>query len=923
MSRRTTELFLLLAATPVIALLFVLALLNDGKALNLETLAVPAGLVVAFIISHLAIRRLAPNADPALLPIVFVLAGIGIAFVMRLSPAQAPRQVLWLFVGIAAMIGTLILVRSIRKLGNYKYTIMLGGIILLLLPAVIGTEVNGSKIWLTFAGYSFQPGEVAKVLIVLFLAAYLADNREMLSVGGRRVLGINFPDLRTLTPLLLMWAISLLVVVFERDLGSALLFFGIFLIMLYVATGRAIYVVGGAVLAILGITAAWLFLGHVQTRIAIWLDPWADEQNTGYQLAQALYSLADGELFGTGIGRGYPTLIPVVASDFIFVAIAEEMGLLGASGVLMLYVLFAVRGLTIAARARSDVDAFTAVGLTAAISLQAFVIVGGVTQFIPLTGVTLPFMSQGGSSLLASFICVGLLLRAGDSATGLGEELQGTIALDGGVLGRLTLGKRLTFVTTAFCVLFALLIGNLTWHMVINADHVRTFASNNHVVERNKYMERGAIISADGVTLAQSVDIGEGKYQREYPEGDLAAHVVGYSSTMYGTTGVEARYSETLAGEENFEEWASALSYLAGRDAPSNDVQLTVDTRIQRSAQDALSGRQGAAVVLDPSTGAVLAMASSPTYDINDVEEILSTPGDDGTGLGGGDTSLYNRATLALYAPGSTFKMVTLTGALSSGSATLDSSWSAPASLEIGGAPVTNYGMEGFGTLTLRQAFAYSCNTVFAQVATEMGAEQLVSSAEGFGFNGDAGADFDLATSLMPVPREMTEYETAWAGAGQPVGQVGTLHPSAAGPQATVMQMALVAAGIANDGIIMRPYVVNSIIGPEGTIVSQTAPSRWLAPCTPAVAAEVQEAMLDVVDYGTGYDARLSGYTVRGKTGTAQTTRNGVEMEDSWFVGYIELDGRKVVVAVVIEDGASGDGSRAARSIFSSIVEVY
>jgi len=605
------------------------------------------------------------------------------------------------------------------------------------------------------------------------------------------------------------------------------------------------------------------------------------------------------------------------------VAMAEEMGLLGASGILMLFVLFAVRGLTIAARARSDVEAFTAVGLTAAISLQAFVIVGGVTQLIPLTGVTLPFMSQGGSSLLASFIITGLLLRAGDNATGLGEELQGTMALDGGVLGRVTLGKRLTFVISAFSVLFALLIGNLTYHMVIDADHVRNYASNNHVVERNKYMERGAIISADGVVLAQSVDIGEGKYVRQYPQGSLAAHVVGYSSTMYGTTGVEAYYSDTLAGEENFENWTDALSYLAGRQTESNDVTLTVDTRIQRSAEDVLSGRTGAVVVMDASSGAVLAMASSPTYSLSDVDTILSTPGDDGTGLGGGDTSLFNRATQGLYAPGSTFKIVTLTTALNNGTATLDSYWSAPATLEVGGAPVTNYGLEGFGSLTLQQAFAYSCNTVFAQVAVEMGADALVSGAEGFGFNGSVNADFNIATSLMPEAREMTEYETGWAGAGQPVGQVGTLHPSPAGPQVTVTQMAMVGAGIANDGIIMRPYVVSSIIGPEGTIVSQTAPQRYLAACTPAVAAEVQEAKLDVVDYGTGYDARLSGYTVRGKTGTAQTTRNGVEMEDSWFVGYIELDGRNVVVAVVIEDGASGDGSRAARSVFSSITEVY
>ncbi|MDR2587161.1 MAG: FtsW/RodA/SpoVE family cell cycle protein, partial [Coriobacteriales bacterium] len=458
MSRRTTELFLLLAASPVIILLFILAIMNDGRPLTIETLAVPLGLFAAFLISHLAIRRLAPNADPALLPIVFVLSGVGIAFVMRLSPSLAPRQVLWLFVGIAAMIATLLLVRSVRRLGNYKYLLMLLGIVLLLLPAFVGTEIYGSKIWLHIGSFSFQPGEIAKVLIVLFLAGYLADNREMLSVGGRRVGGFTIPDLRTLAPLLVMWVVSLVIVVFERDLGSALLFFGLFLVMIYVATGRKLYVLVGAGLAVVGGIAAFLIFDHVQLRVNIWLDLF-DHREEGYQLIQGLYSLADGGLFGSGIGRGMADYIPLVSSDFIFDAIGEEMGLLGASGILLLFVLFCVRGFTIAARANSDVDAFASVGLTAAIALQAFVIVGGVTRLIPLTGVTLPFMSQGGSSLLASFIIVGLLLRSSDSATGIEKEMLGVTTFDGGILGRVTLGKRLTLVITGFACLFAVLIG--------------------------------------------------------------------------------------------------------------------------------------------------------------------------------------------------------------------------------------------------------------------------------------------------------------------------------------------------------------------------------------------------------------------------------------------------------------------------------
>ncbi|MDR3315896.1 MAG: FtsW/RodA/SpoVE family cell cycle protein [Coriobacteriales bacterium] len=923
MNRRTTELLLLLAASPVIILLFILAILNDGEPLNIQTLAVPLGLFAAFIASHLAIRKLAPNADPALLPITFALSGIGIAFVMRLAPELAGRQVLWLFVGIAAMIATLLIVRSIRKLGTYKYTLMLAGIILLILPAVIGVEHYGSKIWLSLGGFSFQPGEVAKVLIALFLAAYLADNREMLSVAGKRIGNFTVPDLRTLAPLLLMWVVSLFIVVFERDLGSALLFFGLFLIMLYVATGRRFYVLCGGVLALVGVVAAYFLFTHVQARFDTWIDPWAYKQTTGWQLTQALYSLADGDLFGTGIGRGMPELIPVVASDFIFAAIAEEMGLLGASAVLLLYLLFAVRGFTIASRAHSDVDAFTAVGLTVAISFQAFVIVGGVTQFIPLTGVTLPFMSQGGSSLLASFIIVGLLLRAGDSGSGLEKELQGTTTLDGSVLGRVTLGRRLTIVITGFACLFALLIGNLTWHMVIDAEHVREEPGNSHTVERTQNVQRGTILTSDGVVLAYSAQDAEGNWIRSYPEGSLATHVVGYTTRDFGAAGVESRYAETLSGQSDFANWENALDALAGSAVPGNDVRLTLNAQVQRSSEAELEGEVGGVVVLDAETGATLALASAPTYNTNDVVSILGATGDDGTGLGGGNSVLFNRATQALYAPGSTFKIVTLSAALTSSSITLDSSYDAPASLEIGNAPITNHGNDAFGIISLKTAFAYSSNTVFAQVADELGASSLVQAAERFGFNQTLNTDFDVTTSLMPDPSEMTQWETAWAGVGQPVGTQGGGHKSPAGPQATVLQMAMVGSAVANDGILMKPYVVDCVLSSEGKAVSTTTPTALYTPLSPGVAAKVQDAMLGVVTGGTGMEAQVGGYTVYGKTGTAQTSRDGRDVEDSWFVGYIEIKGHNYVVAIVVEDADSGSASRKAQNIFESLVVTY
>jgi peptidoglycan glycosyltransferase len=525
-------------------------------------------------------------------------------------------------------------------------------------------------------------------------------------------------------------------------------------------------------------------------------------------------------------------------------------------------------------------------------------------------------MSQGGSSLLASFIIVGLLLRAGDNATGVETELVGVSGLDGGVLGRVTLGRRVTLLVAGFACLFALLIGNLTWHMVINAPTVQKDSSNNHTFERNANVQRGAVLTADGVVLARSEQDADGHWNRVYPEGQLAAHLLGYTSRMYGSVGVEGAFAEALAGKTNFGSWENALDALVARDVPGNDVYLTLDSRIQKATEQALAGQVGGAVVLDATSGAVLALASAPTYDNNGAEDLLDSIGDDGTGLGGGESTLFNRATQGLYAPGSTFKTVTLASALSRGAVTLDTTFDSPGEIEIGNAPITNFGGYAYGNITLLKGFELSSNTVFAQVADQIGAEQLCSTAGNFGFNQALGSDFATATSLMPDPAEMTEWETAWAGVGQPVGE----HKSPAGPQATVLQMALVGAGIANDGVVMKPHTLDRIVSAQGVVVQTGAADRFGEAVSASVAARVQQAMEGVVREGTGTAAQIGGYTVRGKTGTAQTDN---EQDDSWFVGYVEVGDRRVVVAIVLEQAPGGAATPKARDILQAAIGAY
>ena len=923
MSRRTTELLLLIAAAFPVTLLYAMYVVTTGAALSFQTLAVPLGLFAAFAAAHIGVRIFAPGADPAILPVVFTLSGIGITFVTRLQPDASLGQVIFLFLGVALMVGTLAVVKNLEVVKRYKYVLGIAGIILLVLPMFIGTEIYGSKLWIKIGGFQFQPGEFAKVLIVLFLAGYLAENRELLSISNRTVLGIKFPRLRLLYPLFIVWGVCLLVVAFERDLGSALLFYTIFLIMLYVATGRVSYVIIGLALLAVGAFGMYQIMSHVQVRVAIWLDPFSDAQNLGYQIVQSLFSLADGGLAGVGIGKGMADIIPVVASDMIFAAIGEEMGLLGGSAVLLLFMLFAVRGLTTAARAKSDLAAFSAAGLTAAISFQAFTIVGGVTKLIPLTGVTLPFMSQGGSSLLASFVIVALLLRAGDEATGRSTEIANTStdlatagyrttvrgshmrrpALDtpeSGLLGRVALANRLTRTVFLFTALFAVLIGNITYIQVIKASEYQDMPSNNHTINKARFIKRGSIITADGLTLAESIQQADGTYARSYPNGNLAAHVVGYYSQQYGTMGIENTQNDTLTGSKDYSSWQNALNSLAGISEPGNSVQLTIDSRIQRAAEQALAGRVGAIVALDPRSGAVLAWASAPTFDNTNIQAAIEAA----NASGGADTSMYDRATLALYTPGSTFKVLTLASALENGLATLDTTYDSPGRMEIGGADVVSIGERGHGKISLAKAFALSSNTVFGQVADGLGAEKLVATARAFGYGQQLGLDFTTAASVMPNPEEMTEWELAWAGAGQPVGQGHT-----PGPQATVMQNALMAATIANNGIAMNPYVVSQILAPDGTVLKTTRGHSLGQAVGSGTAEQVKQAMLDVVQNGTGSAAAIAGVKAAGKTGTAETNNANA---NSTFVGFAPYDTPTVAIAVVIEQNAKGEESAAA-----------
>lgn len=415
-SRRNQELGVLAIVFCIAFLGFCLIRLYQDSKISPEVGYLTAAIIVPFLLVHILERFLVKMGDPLLIPLTAFLSSLSLIMIYRLKPDLFSQQALWILIGVFFLTCSLFLAKNYTKLKDYKYVFALAGLALLLAPILAGTEKYGAKLWLNIAGVSFQPSEIAKIFMVIFLAAYLEEKRELLAFANRKILGIWLPPFKHFGPLLLMWLISLAVLVFEKDLGSSLLFFGIFLSMLYVATGRKVYVVAGILLFLSGATFCYFMFAHVRARIDIWIDPWVDVAGKGYQIAQSLFAIASGDLAGVGLGRGFPTYIPAVHTDFIFSALAEEMGLMGGFAVITAYLLFASRGFRIALTNKDEFGKLLAVGLASAFALQVFIIIGGVTKLIPLTGITLPFMSYGGSSILANFILLALLLAVSQKA---------------------------------------------------------------------------------------------------------------------------------------------------------------------------------------------------------------------------------------------------------------------------------------------------------------------------------------------------------------------------------------------------------------------------------------------------------------------------------------------------------------------------
>ncbi len=852
-----------------------------------------AGMLLSFALSftaaHVTLSRWLPYRDPLILPTVAFLSGWGLLMVGRLAPNFLPRQATWLLLSTLAMIAVVQIGAQdtipLRWLRRYRYTWLLAGLLLLAATLVLGVNPGGAgpRLWLGIGGAYFQPSEPLKLLLVVFLASYLAERRELLKVTGHRIGRLLLPPLAYIGPLLVMFGLTVLLLAAQQDLGAAMLLFLTFLAMLYLTTGQWGYLVVGLALFLLAGSIGYYGSDRVAMRIQIWLSPWPGAADRAFQVVQSLLAFGAGGIFGQGLGLGRPTYIPAVHTDFVFAAVAEEFGLLGALALIALYGVLLARGLRAALRVPRPFERFLAAGLVAGWGIQAWIIMAANVKLVPIAGVTLPFLSYGGSSLLATFIAVGLLLVISAGATSAPRDREWVRPIC-----RLALGLGLALGVLALACGY--------WS-VVRAGWLVAREDNPRRVEYERRIVRGQILDRNGAVLA-GVTVGpDGRVTRTYPE-PAAAPVVGYASLRHGTGGIEAAFDRVLRGETGRSVWKAAWDALLHRPPQGRDVRLALDGTLQRLAQQSLAGRTGTVVLLDASSGEVLAMASSPTFDPNRLEEEWDRLREDPNG------PLLNRA-LQPYQPGAALETVVLAEALRRGLTTLYTPapnltatlWvnkvtvgcreEIPADELMIGAlraacpgPFAALGQQ-LGTSGLREGFLSWGLTegLPSERAPEAGGQTLRTRAPA------ATGELSVTPTSPPV--------TAWVpddAVMEAIGQ-GSLTVSP-------LRMALVAATLANGGVMPVPRLVLEVQGPDGT---------WQ---TPEVASRPREVLP-----ADAARALLSAWEpfstdVLGHLGTAVAGED--RPPHAWFLGVAPAGNPRYAVVVLLEH--TPDPNEAART---------
>ena len=791
---------------------------------------------------------------------------ISMIILTRISFAQAFRQFVFFAAGSVIMLLIPLFLQKGSVFRKYSVIYCVLGILLLGLVVIIGSTEYGAKLNLAIGGISFQPSEFVKIIFVFFIASMLYKDHSVKKVFITSILS----------------AVFVLLLVASRDLGGALLYFMTYMIMVFVATRKKIYLIAGSVGISLAAVAGYVLFSHVQTRVYAWLNPLGDIDNKGYQICQSLFGIGTGGWFGLGIGEGLPSKIPVVEKDFIFAAISEEFGGFFAIGLILLCASCFLMIVNVAMQMKDRFYKLVAIGLATLYATQVILTIGGAIKFIPSTGVTLPLVSYGGSSLLATLILFGIVQGLYMRRVNAVQEKQ----------------KEFNVVFYIFGAVFVAMIGYFTYFMVFVSED---FINNDYNKLQTLFEEdvrKGSILTSDGYVIAETVKNEDGTEKRSYPYANLFAHVTGYANGS--KTGLEKQLNfELLRSHAFFAE--QLMCDISGEKKPGDNAVITLRYDLQKAAYDALGDQNGAVVAIEPSTGKILAMVSKPDYDPNTVAK-------DWESLKEG-SALYNRATQGQYTPGSTFKILTTLAFMKSNPDTYaDYTHTCVGKITINGKTMHCASNVKHGVLDLKGAFVESCNTFYAGLVEQIDESVLQEVCDTLLFNQPLPIAFESSKSSFALK----ESDTTALKMDTLIGQGKTLT--------SPLHMAMLAGAICNDGVAMRPSLVERTENYKGAVLETEKPEEYETLFTAEEVSVLSTYMRAAIVEGTASKLDSENYTAYGKTGTAQTSSD-LDVTNAWFVGYAEVDGKEIAIAVVVED--SGAGSKYAVPVAKKVFDTY
>lgn len=822
---------------------------------------------VIFMFFHFMYKR----CSVLLLNHTCMLLAIGMIILTSISFDKAFRQFIFIAVGAVFMVTIPLLFQKGSKFRNYSAVYFVLGVALLAVVVAMGATSYGAKLTISIGSLSFQPSEFVKIFFVFFIASMLYKGAEFKRVFLTSCLS----------------AVYVLLLVAAKDLGGALLYFMAYLLMIYVASKKVLYLGAGFGGMAVACVAGYYLFSHVRTRVFVWLNPTADIDNKGYQICQSLFGIGTGGWFGLGVGEGLPTKIPIVDKDFIFSAISEEFGAFFAIGLILLCLSCFIVIINVSLQMKDKFYKLVAVGLSVLYATQVVLTIGGAIKFIPSTGVTLPLVSYGGSSMLSTLIVFGIVqglyMRKSTSQKNAKPEEN---------------NREYNVVTYIFAAIFAGMILYMSYFLVFESEDFINNEYNGLHTLFEEDVKKGQIITSDGVVIAETVTDEDGEEHRNYPYGTMFAHLTGYSSKV--RTGLEKQYNFTLLRSNTFF-GEQLMCELTNVKKQGDNVITSIRYDLQEMAYEALGNYNGAVIVMEPSTGKILAMVSKPTYDPNSIDE-------DWESLQEG-SALYNRATQGQYTPGSIFKIMTLLAYMETNpDSYMNYSYECTGEITIQNKTMHCASGKAHGKVDLKSSFAKSCNTSFVNMMQSIDEEIFQKICDEMLFNQYLPISFESSMSSFAIAdgdETSLKMDTA-------IGQGKTL--------VSPLHMVMLASAICNDGVVMRPQLVEEVENYKGITVETTKSKEYKTLFDETQLSVLSEYMRETVETGTASGLNKSAYTAYGKTGTAQTS-NDLDKTNAWFVGYAEYEGKEIAIAVVVED--SGTGSAYAVPITEKVFDLY